>query len=227
MLHAGGKFDSGAYQTSGGLHGVGISVVNALSEHCSKSRSRAARRSIASRFHAGCRTSKLENVGKVQNRRGTKVRFQPDAQIFGPAAQFKPARLFRMARAKAYLFGGVEIRWHIARLLNVAGTDVPPEAVFRFPRRAEAIIWLQEIGRQDDQVTEQMFAGKVTEDGRARLDRMGDGLAHRRRRLHPFLLQHDPDAGRRHARGGVSQRPAARAEAITPTASARASARRC
>ena len=160
-LHAGGKFDSGAYQTSGGLHGVGVSVVNALSDvlEIEVARGQTLYRQTYSR---GLPRSALENVGKVQNRRGTKVRFHPDAQIFGAAAQWKPARLFRMARAKAYLFGGVEIRWHCAASL-VAGTDVPPEAVFRFPGGLRDYL-LQEVGAQE-QVTEQVFAGKVQKPG--------------------------------------------------------------
>ena len=160
-LHAGGKFDSGAYQTSGGLHGVGISVVNALSDVLEVEVARG-QTLFRQTFSRGLPQSALENVGKVQNRRGTKVRFHPDAQIFGVAGQWKPARLFRMARAKAYLFGGVEIRWHCAPAL-VAGTDVPPEAVFRFPGGLRDYL-LQEVGAQE-QVTEQVFAGKVQKAG--------------------------------------------------------------
>jgi len=109
-LHAGGKFDSGAYETSGGLHGVGVSVVNALS---ARTEVEVARGQTLYRqaFERGHPVTKLEIVGKAPNRRGTKVRFLPDEQIFGKGARFDPARIFKMARAKAYLFGGVEIRW--------------------------------------------------------------------------------------------------------------------
>src|SRR3954464_13695957 len=109
-LHAGGKFDSEVYETSGGLHGVGVSVVNALSERLEVevARGQTLYRQVFSR---GAPLSKLETVGRVQNRRGTTVRFKPDSDIFGAKAAFKPARLFKIARSKAYLFGGVEIRW--------------------------------------------------------------------------------------------------------------------
>ena len=108
-LHAGGKFDSKVYETSGGLHGVGISVVNALSDvlEVEVARNQTLYRQTFSRGHA---QGGLETVGRVQNRRGTRVRFHPDAEIFG-ALRFEPRRLFKMARSKAYLFGGVEIRW--------------------------------------------------------------------------------------------------------------------
>src|ERR1700761_9576986 len=131
-LHAGGKFDSGAYQTSGGLHGVGVSVVNALAERLEVevAREQTLYRQVFERGHP---KSKLETVGKAPNRRGTKVRFKPDPDIFGKAAKFKPARLFRMARSKAYLFGGVEIRWHCAPSLLESGSETPAEAVFHFP----------------------------------------------------------------------------------------------
>jgi topoisomerase-4 subunit B len=112
-LHAGGKFDSKAYETSGGLHGVGVSVVNALSDALEVEVARG-KTLYRQRFSRGLPLGPLETVGAVANRRGTRVRFHPDAQIFGEGAHFVPARLFRMARSKAYLFGGVEIRWSCA-----------------------------------------------------------------------------------------------------------------
>src|SRR5918999_5905112 len=109
-LHAGGKFDSKVYETSGGLHGVGVSVVNALAERLEVevARGQTLYRQV---FARGLPKTKLETVGRVLNRRGTKVRFKPDPQIFGKDAQFQPRRLFKMTRSKAYLFGGVQIRW--------------------------------------------------------------------------------------------------------------------
>ncbi|MDP8919129.1 MAG: ATP-binding protein, partial [Pseudomonadota bacterium] len=131
-LHAGGKFDSKVYETSGGLHGVGVSVVNALSEilEVEVARGQTLYRQI---FTRGTPKGKLETVGRVLNRRGTKVRFKPDHQIFGADAHFQPRRLFKMARSKAYLFGGVEIRWKCAPSLIEGTTNVPAEATFKFP----------------------------------------------------------------------------------------------
>jgi topoisomerase IV subunit B len=129
-LHAGGKFDSEVYETSGGLHGVGVSVANALSERLEVEVWREQTHYLMA-FERGIPKGKLEKLGRVPNKRGTKVRFKPDAQIFGAKAHFKPERLFKMSRSKAYLFGGVEIRWHCATEL-VEGTDVPAEATFHF-----------------------------------------------------------------------------------------------
>ncbi|MCK9540435.1 MAG: DNA topoisomerase IV subunit B [Novosphingobium sp.] len=129
-LHSGGKFSGKAYATSGGLHGVGVSVVNALSV---KTRVEVARNKelYAQEFSRGLATGKLERVGAAPNRRGTSVHFVPDPEIFGADARFKPARLFRLVRSKAYLFAGVEIRWKCA--VSLASEDVPAEAVFQFP----------------------------------------------------------------------------------------------
>src|SRR5271167_4707200 len=130
-LHAGGKFDSKVYETSGGLHGVGVSVANALSERMEVEVARGQKlyRMI---FERGKPKSKLQDAGKAPNRRGTKVRFRPDPQIFGQKAQFKPERVFKMTRSKAYLFGGVEIRWSCAKELLRGTDDVPEQATFHF-----------------------------------------------------------------------------------------------
>lgn len=129
-LHAGGKFNSKAYETSGGLHGVGLSVVNAL---CDDLVVEVVRDQILYRqsFSRGHVKSGVEQLGKVHNRRGASLRFHPDAQIFGPKVGFSAARLFRMARAKAYLFGGVEIRWSCDP--ELADADVPEKEVFHYP----------------------------------------------------------------------------------------------
>ncbi len=131
-LHAGGKFDSKVYETSGGLHGVGVSVVNALSEtlEIEVARSSQLYRQV---YRRGKPTNGLEKLGRVHNRRGTKVRFKPDPEIFGAKAKFSPQRLFKMARAKAYLFGGVEIRWRCDEALLKGIDDVPAEETFHFP----------------------------------------------------------------------------------------------
>ncbi|MHB2207256.1 DNA topoisomerase IV subunit B [Methylobacterium sp. CM6257] len=160
-LHAGGKFDSKVYETSGGLHGVGISVVNALSDllEVEVARNQTLYRQTFSRGHA---QGALELVGRVQNRRGTKVRFHPDAEIFG-SLKFDPRRLFKMARSKAYLFGGVEIRWRCAPALLEGMEDVPAEAVHRFPDGLRDYLARDIEGRE--LVTEAMFSGKITKPG--------------------------------------------------------------
>jgi len=130
MLHSGGKFDGKAYATSGGLHGVGISVVNALSEDTVIEVARN-RELFRQRFSKGLTLGPLEKLGPTPNRRGTSVAFTPDPEIFGPELLFKPARLYKLARSKAYLFAGVEIRWKCAPELIT--DDTPAEAVFQFP----------------------------------------------------------------------------------------------
>jgi len=126
-LHAGGKFGGDAYETSGGLHGVGVSVVNALSDRLRVEVARG-RELWAQEFSRGLPLGPVAKVGPAPNRRGTSVSFHADAEIFG-AHRFRPARLMAMARSKAYLFSGVEIRWKSA----LADGDTPAEAVFHFP----------------------------------------------------------------------------------------------
>jgi topoisomerase IV subunit B len=130
-LHAGGKFDSKVYETSGGLHGVGVSVANALSERMEVEVARG-QRLYRMAFERGKPKTKLQDAGKAPNRRGTKVRFRPDPEIFGAKAHFKPERVFKMTRSKAYLFGGVEIRWSCASELLRGTEDVPEQATFHF-----------------------------------------------------------------------------------------------
>jgi len=131
-LHSGGKFSDDAYETSGGLHGVGISVVNALSDDMwiEVARDKTLWRQSYSR---GIPTSKLENLGSVHNRRGTVVSFHPDPEIFGKDAKFKPGWLFQMARSKAYLYSGVEIRWKCNPTLINPESKVKTEETFKFP----------------------------------------------------------------------------------------------
>ena len=160
-LHAGGKFDSKVYETSGGLHGVGVSVVNALSELCEVEVARG-QQLYRQVFSRGLAQGPVENCGRVANRRGTKVRFKPDPQIFGKSAHFQPGRLFRMARSKAYLFGGVEIRWSCDPQL-VAGTDVPAQASFRFPGGLRDYLGREIEGKNT--VVEQIFSGKIEKEG--------------------------------------------------------------
>ncbi len=162
VLHAGGKFDSGAYQTSGGLHGVGVSVVNALSEKLEVEVARE-QQLYRMEFSRGLPLGKLQNVGKVHNRRGTRVRFKPDDMIFDAGAHWRPARLFRMARSKAYLYGGVEIRWRCDPSLIEPGSDTPAETVLSFPGGLKD--YLARETHEKELVTDQPFAGKVTREG--------------------------------------------------------------
>ena len=161
MLHAGGKFDSAVYETSGGLHGVGVSVVYALSE---KLEVEVARQGQLYRqvFARGKPKGDLEKLGKVANRRGTKIRFKPDAEIFGAKVKFDPQRVFKMARAKAYLFGGVEIRWVCAPEL-VAGTDIPAEATFHFADGLKDFVARETEGQT--LVVSDIFTGKHGKPG--------------------------------------------------------------
>ncbi len=131
-LHAGGKFSGDAYQTSGGLHGVGVSVVNALSDHLRVEVARG-RELYAQEFSRGLPTGPLQRLGAAPNRRGTRVTFHADSEIFGARNRFRPARLLKMVRSKAFLFSGVEIRWKCAPELIGKDDDVPESAVFHFP----------------------------------------------------------------------------------------------
>ncbi|WP_423601708.1 DNA topoisomerase IV subunit B [Sphingomonas sp. MS122] len=129
MLHSGGKFSGKAYATSGGLHGVGISVVNALSVDTVVEVARE-KQLYRQRFSQGQTLGPLEHLGGTPNRRGSVVSFVPDSEIFGEM-HFKPARLYKLARSKAYLFAGVEIRWKCDP--ELISDDTPAEAVFQFP----------------------------------------------------------------------------------------------
>jgi topoisomerase IV subunit B len=130
-LHAGGKFGGKVYDTSGGLHGVGASVVNALSEWMDVEVARD-RKLYRQRFARGHAVSKLESLGPATNRRGTIVRFKPDGKIFG-SAHFSPRLLHRMARSKAYLFRGIEIRWKCDPTLLKPEWEIPAEEILKFP----------------------------------------------------------------------------------------------
>ncbi|ACI93127.1 DNA topoisomerase IV, B subunit [Afipia carboxidovorans OM5] len=161
-LHAGGKFDSKVYETSGGLHGVGVSVVNALSSELIVEVARN-QKLYRMTFERGKPKGKLEELGKVHNRRGTSVRFKPDTEIFGNKAVFKPQRLFQMARSKAYLFGGVEIRWRCAPELLKGLDSVPAEDTFHFPGGLKD--YLAAAVHADTLVHPDIFAGKTGRNG--------------------------------------------------------------
>ena len=159
-LHAGGKFDSRAYETSGGLHGVGVSVVNALSDDLviEVARDQTLYRQTYSR---GAPTSKVETIGRVINRRGTTVRFHADPEIFGGKAAFSAARLFRMTRAKAYLFGGVELRWSCDEAL--ASDEVPAKQSFHYPGGLRDFMASRIEG--EPRIVDDIFSGGVGKAG--------------------------------------------------------------
>lgn len=161
-LHSGGKFDSKVYETSGGLHGVGVSVVNALSDHLEVEVARG-RQLYRQRFSRGIPVSGLEHLGEVHNRRGTRIRFHPDEQIFGKGAAFEPARLYRMTRSKAYLFGGVEIRWTCDPSLIKEKDQTPAKAEFHFPGGLKD--YLKASLGDEFQVTREIFSGKSDRQG--------------------------------------------------------------
>jgi topoisomerase-4 subunit B len=159
-LHAGGKFDGKAYETSGGLHGVGVSVVNALSDELI---TEVARDQVLYRqsYSRGKPTSKVIKVGPVQNRRGTSQRFHPDPEIFGGKAEFSVARLFKMTRAKAYLFGGVEIRWSCDE--SLATDEIPAKASFHFPGGLREFLAARIEGEQ--RIVDDIFSGQSGKPG--------------------------------------------------------------
>src|SRR3954447_8877399 len=154
-LHSGGKFEGSAYSTSGGLHGVGVSVVNALS---TETIVEVARDKILYRqtFSKGIATSPLETVGPTPNRRGTTTSFIPDPEIFGADAKFSPEKIYKLARSKAYLFAGVEIRWRCDPSLTSA--EVPETAVFQFANGLADRL-AEQLGDRPT-VTNQPFTGR-------------------------------------------------------------------
>ena len=152
-LHAGGKFSNKAYSTSGGLNGVGSSVVNALSDSMVVEVARN-KELYEQRFSRGTPLGPVKKIGAAPNRRGTAVTFHPDAEIFG-SLQFKPSRLFKMVRSKAYLFSGVEIRWKSA----VEDGDTPLEATFHYPNGLADFLALSMEGATT--YADRPFAGKV------------------------------------------------------------------
>jgi topoisomerase-4 subunit B len=153
-LHSGGKFNGKSYETSGGLHGVGSSVVNALSDRMDVEVARN-KELWAQNFSRGKPLAPIAKIGAAPNRRGTTITFHPDAQIFG-SQSFRPSRLLRMVRSKAYIFSGVEIRWKSA----IPDGDMPLEATFHFPGGLA-----QFLGDQLEKTStyaDRPFAGKVS-----------------------------------------------------------------
>lgn len=159
-LHAGGKFDGKAYETSGGLHGVGLSVVNALTDDLvvEVAIDQKLYRQTFSKGHA---QTKLEELGKVHGRRGTSIRFHPDPEIFGPKLVFSATRLFKMSRAKAYLFGGVEVRWSCDE--ELATEEVPAKASFHYPGGLKD--FMEDRIKGEPRIVDEIFAGSSGKPG--------------------------------------------------------------
>ena len=163
-LHSGGKFGDKVYATSGGLHGVGLSVVNALAEALTVEVARD-KRLWRQAYARGLPRGPLEDAGPVTNRRGTLVRFRPDSEIFGTALRFQPGPLFEMARTRAYLYRGVEIRWSCdPALLKDAGA-APEQAVLHYPHGL--VDYLTAVLGRRHTLTPAPFAGQGTLNGDA------------------------------------------------------------
>jgi topoisomerase IV subunit B len=159
-LHSGGKFNSKVYETSGGLHGVGLSVVNALSDQLEIEVARD-RKLWRQTYSRGVPTSKLEEVGATSNRRGTKITFHPDKEIFG-SSFFKPSKLYKLAKSKGYLFKGVEIRWQCDPVLIPSKGNVPEQETIHFPGGLKD--FLSSLIEEEEQIT-QIFDGEHKVDG--------------------------------------------------------------
>jgi topoisomerase-4 subunit B len=162
MLHSGGKFSNKAYSTAGGLHGVGASVVNALSDKMEVEVARD-RKLYRQTYSRGKPTSKLSPVGAAPNRRGTQVSFHPDPEIFGDKLHFKPARMYAMARSKAYLSRAAEIRWSCDPSLIKDGDTTPAEAVLSYPNGLADM--MKELTVEAKLVLPDAFTGRVEVNG--------------------------------------------------------------
>jgi topoisomerase-4 subunit B len=157
-LHAGGKFNDKVYHTAGGLHGVGVSVVNALSDHLEVEVARDGEL-YRQNYSKGAPQGKIKKVGSAKNRRGTSVTFHPDPEIFGTKAKFRPEKIYKLIRSKAYLFRGVEIRWKCAPALLAEGSAVPATETIHFPGGLTDYL-TQELAGQAI-VTSEFFSGEA------------------------------------------------------------------
>jgi topoisomerase-4 subunit B len=162
MLHSGGKFSNKAYETAGGLHGVGISVVNALSDDMEVEVARD-RKLYRQTYSRGKPTSKLVPVGAAPNRRGTQIKFHPDPQIFGDKLHFRPSRLYAMARSKAYLSRAAEIRWSCDPKLLKDDDKTPAEATLHYPNGLADM--MKELTAEAKLVLPEAFTGRVEGSG--------------------------------------------------------------
>ena len=163
-LHSGGKFNGRVYDTAGGLHGVGLSVVNALSDRLQVDVARDGKL-WSQPYIRGVADGPLKNIGKSGKRRGTTVTFHPDGRIFDKGACLCPATIYRMARSKAYLFRGVEIRWACDASLIDKGPPTPDEAVLHFP--GGLTDFLASTLEDRETVTQASFSGKAGLNGKS------------------------------------------------------------
>ena len=161
-------------------------------------------------FERGKPKGKLEKAGRAPNRRGTKVRFRPDPEIFGPKAAFKAERIFKMTRSKAYLFGGVEIRWHCDKALLKGIEDVPEKATFHFADGLKDYLASNLTGAT--LVHPDIFTGSTGKTGRHGAVEWAVAWTADTDGFLQLILQHDPDSGWRHTRVGVAIGIAARSE---------------
>lgn len=159
-LHSGGKFSNKVYHTAGGLHGVGVSVVNALSDRLTVEVARD-KELWRQEYSRGVPQTKLEKIGAAPNRRGTSINFHPDPEIFEAGTALRPAKLYKLVRSKAYLFKGVEIRWKSAP--ELIKDETPEEAVLHFPGGLRDFLDASLDNRQT--VTKEPFAGRVEIEG--------------------------------------------------------------
>ncbi len=166
-LHAGGKFNDKVYHTAGGLHGVGISVVNALSDHLEVEVAREQKLYVQS-YSRGTPLAKLKNTGSIKNRRGTSITFHPDPEIFGAKAKFRPEKVYRLIRSKAYLFRGVEIRWSCDPALVGENSRVPTSETIHFPNGLQDFLTQELEGKP--LVTNAFFGDADLADGKGRVE---------------------------------------------------------
>ncbi len=158
MLHSGGKFGGGAYKVSGGLHGVGLSVVNALSEKLVVEIARD-KKLYRQEYSKGKPLTALELIGNAPNRRGTSITFKPDPEIFGVTSNLQPNRIYRMARSKAFLFKGIHINWKCASEILTDGDATPPQMELHFPNGLRDFLNYQ-IGARAT-INRTMFSGEA------------------------------------------------------------------
>lgn len=156
-LHSGGKFNNNVYKTSGGLHGVGSAVVNALSSEMIVTISRDGYEWHQT-FSRGKVTSPITR-GDATRAHGTKIRFTIDDQIFGANAVFKPVKIYRMARAKSFLSRGVKIDWHCNPELLTEDMNIPTDTTFYYP--GGVADFLDEKTREKPRILPKIFSGSV------------------------------------------------------------------